>query len=132
MGTAMLRGWITARVASRFLVIEPTGMPAGLDSSTEILWYPGPEALQAYGQGRLPPEACRALEEHLAGCEGCCDLLEQAPGDSFLGRLRAAGSVTPADPGRDTATFAGATAAFAGSIAFWAVGIASVAGFTCG
>src|SRR5215470_7600736 len=45
MGTAMLRGWIGAGVASRFLVIEPAGTPAGLDSSAEILWYPGPEAL---------------------------------------------------------------------------------------
>jgi len=45
MGTAMLRGWIAAGVASRFLVIEPAGMPAGLDSSAEILWYPGPDAL---------------------------------------------------------------------------------------
>ena len=41
----MLRGWIAAGVASRFLVIEPAGMPAGLDSSAEILWYPGPDAL---------------------------------------------------------------------------------------
>lgn len=45
MGTAMLRGWITARVASRFVVVEPAGMPAGLDSPAGILWYAGPGAL---------------------------------------------------------------------------------------
>jgi pyrroline-5-carboxylate reductase len=45
MGTAMLRGWVAAGVASRFLVVEPAGMPPGLDSSAEIAWYPGAAAL---------------------------------------------------------------------------------------
>jgi pyrroline-5-carboxylate reductase len=45
MGTAMLRGWMAAGVASRFVVVEPAGMPAGLDSSAEILWHPRPQAL---------------------------------------------------------------------------------------
>jgi hypothetical protein len=29
MGTAMLRGWIAAGVASRCVVVEPAGIPAG-------------------------------------------------------------------------------------------------------
>jgi serine/threonine protein kinase len=60
--------------------------------------HPGPDELQAYGQGRLTSEACRSLEAHLAGCVRCCELLEQAPGDSFLGRLRTAGSSAPPGP----------------------------------
>jgi pyrroline-5-carboxylate reductase len=45
MGTAMLRGWVAAGEASRFVVVEPAGMPTGLDSSVEIRWHPGSEAL---------------------------------------------------------------------------------------
>jgi pyrroline-5-carboxylate reductase len=45
MGTAMLRGWLTAGVASRFLVVEPAGMPPGLGSQAEIACYPAAEAL---------------------------------------------------------------------------------------
>jgi pyrroline-5-carboxylate reductase len=47
MGAAMLRGWVTAGVASRFLVVEPAGMPPGLGSQAEIAWYPASEALPA-------------------------------------------------------------------------------------
>jgi Protein kinase domain len=59
--------------------------------------HPGWEELQTYGQGRLAPESSRALEEHLAGCTRCCELLEQAPADSFVSRLRAAGSTAPGE-----------------------------------
>jgi hypothetical protein len=52
--------------------------------------HPSAEALRAYGLGRLAPEATAALEEHLAGCETCCELLESAPADAFLDRLRSA------------------------------------------
>jgi pyrroline-5-carboxylate reductase len=45
MGTAMLRGWIAAGVASRFVVVEPAGMPPGVGSPAQILWYPEAEAL---------------------------------------------------------------------------------------
>ena len=45
MGTAMLRGWIAARVASRFFVVEPAGMPTSVGSADQILWRPRPEAL---------------------------------------------------------------------------------------
>src|SRR5713226_8730954 len=47
MGTAMLRGWVAAGVASRFLVVEPAGMPSGLALQAEITWYPAAEALPA-------------------------------------------------------------------------------------
>jgi pyrroline-5-carboxylate reductase len=45
MGTAMLRGWVTAGVAARFLVVEPAGMPPSLGSQAEIAWYPAAAAL---------------------------------------------------------------------------------------
>ncbi len=59
----------------------------------KIAEHPGPEELKAYGQGRLAPEAALAVEEHLAGCKSCCELLEQAEADSFLNRLRDAQDV---------------------------------------
>src|ERR1700724_4671472 len=40
MGTAMLRGWIAAGVASRFLVVEPAGMPPGFEATAGVAWYP--------------------------------------------------------------------------------------------
>jgi Leucine-rich repeat (LRR) protein len=66
--------------------------------------HPSWEELWAYGQGRLGAEASLSVEEHLAGCAGCCALLEAAPGDSFLNRLRAVGSTTTSEPGRDANT----------------------------
>ena len=45
MGTAMLRGWMAAGVASRYVVVEPAGMPAGFGSAAEIMWQPAPEHL---------------------------------------------------------------------------------------
>jgi len=45
MGTAMLRGWMAAGVASRCVVVEPGGMPAGFGSAAEIDWYCAPEEL---------------------------------------------------------------------------------------
>ena len=52
MGTAMLRGWVAAKAASRFLVVEPAGAPA-LDSAQGVAWYPAVEALP----GDLAPAA---------------------------------------------------------------------------
>jgi serine/threonine protein kinase/Leucine-rich repeat (LRR) protein len=66
--------------------------------------HPDREVLRAYGQGLLSPDSTVILEEHLAQCEGCCDLLDQVPGDSFLDRLRDADSVITVDPGEDTDT----------------------------
>src|SRR5262252_2473743 len=45
MGSAMLRGWVAGTVASRFLVVEPTGIPSDFTSVTELAWYPGVDAL---------------------------------------------------------------------------------------
>jgi pyrroline-5-carboxylate reductase len=45
MGTAMLRGWVAAKVASRFLVVEPAGMPPDFDLAAELSWFPTAEAL---------------------------------------------------------------------------------------
>ena len=45
MGTAMLRGWIAAGVASRCVVVEPAGMPAVSGSVPELLWCPSPDEL---------------------------------------------------------------------------------------
>ncbi len=45
MGTAMLRGWVAARAASRFLVVEPAGMPPGLDTAAGVAWHATAETL---------------------------------------------------------------------------------------
>src|SRR5262249_28487966 len=45
--TAMLRGWTAAGVASRCVVVEPTGMLSAAGSAVEIAWYSGPEDLPA-------------------------------------------------------------------------------------
>jgi Protein kinase domain/Domain of Unknown Function (DUF1080) len=52
--------------------------------------HPSEEELRLFGQGRMPAEEAAALEEHLAGCESCCQFLEDSPHDSFEGRLREA------------------------------------------
>jgi len=63
--------------------------------------HPSADELQAYGQGRLAPHDAAAVEQHLAVCETCCRLLEEAPADSFAGRLRRAApaQATTADAG---------------------------------
>ncbi|MGA7260078.1 MAG: pyrroline-5-carboxylate reductase [Stellaceae bacterium] len=53
MGTAMLRGWVAAGVASSCVVVEPAGVPAGLGSAAEILWYSSAQELPA----ELRPDA---------------------------------------------------------------------------
>jgi pyrroline-5-carboxylate reductase len=45
MGAAMLRGWLAAGAASRFLVVEPAGTPPSLDSAACVEWYAAMEAL---------------------------------------------------------------------------------------
>jgi pyrroline-5-carboxylate reductase len=39
MGSALLDGWIAARTASRFLVVEPAGPPAALATEATISWH---------------------------------------------------------------------------------------------
>lgn len=53
MGTSMLRGWVAARAASHFLVVEPAGMPPGLDTATGVAWHSTAETLP----GDLIPDA---------------------------------------------------------------------------
>ena len=53
MGTAMLRGWVAAGVASSCVVVEPAGVPAGFGSAAGIVWYSSPEELPA----ELTPDA---------------------------------------------------------------------------
>ena len=43
MGSAMLRGWLQARAAERFVVIEPEGVPAALAGAAATEWYRAPE-----------------------------------------------------------------------------------------
>ena len=47
MGTAMLRGWVAAGMASGCVVVEPAGVPAGFESAAGILWYSSPQELPA-------------------------------------------------------------------------------------
>jgi pyrroline-5-carboxylate reductase len=53
MGTAMLRGWTAAGLASRYVVVEPAGVPAGFESAAEVIWYLSPRELPA----ELKPDA---------------------------------------------------------------------------
>jgi pyrroline-5-carboxylate reductase len=39
MGTAMLRGWLAADIADRFLVVEPAGIPPELDLNTVVAGF---------------------------------------------------------------------------------------------
>ena len=45
MGSALLRGWIAAGTASRFLVIEPAGAPPGFAAAADVSWHQTPEEL---------------------------------------------------------------------------------------
>jgi hypothetical protein len=63
----------------------------------ETAAHPRADLLRKLAQGRLPPEEVTPLEEHLDDCESCCRFLEQAPDDSFVGRLREARDVRSVD-----------------------------------
>src|SRR5262245_50878816 len=55
-----------------------------------LMAQPHPDAgdIHAYGQGLLDPLHAARIEEHVAGCESCCRILEAVPADGFLTRLR--------------------------------------------
>lgn len=53
MGGALLSGWIEGRVAQRFFVVEPAGLPARFAASPEVSWHSAPATLPA----DLEPEA---------------------------------------------------------------------------
>jgi WD40 repeat protein len=69
--------------------------------------HPNANELQAYGQGRLPPDVAAAIEQHVADCDNCCRRIEETPADSFVGHLRDAERAalgTTADAGGGTVT----------------------------
>jgi pyrroline-5-carboxylate reductase len=45
MGSALLHGWIAGGAASRFLVVEPAGPPAGFAARTAVSWHRAAEEL---------------------------------------------------------------------------------------
>ena len=53
MGGAMLRGWVAADAASRFLVVEPAGLPTDLVAAPGVDWCPAADLLP----GDLGPDA---------------------------------------------------------------------------
>jgi serine/threonine protein kinase len=57
----------------------------------DAVTHPSPQELAAYGQGKLSPTATAAVARHLESCPRCLQLAAQAPADSFLGKVRAAG-----------------------------------------
>jgi serine/threonine protein kinase len=63
----------------------------------ETLVHPKDDILRRLAQGRLSAEEATALEAHLADCESCCRFLEDAPDDSFVGKLREAHQLPHAD-----------------------------------
>jgi serine/threonine protein kinase len=52
--------------------------------------HPKAQELRRFCDGLLPAEDAAAVEEHLTFCDDCCWLVEAAPEDSFVGRLREA------------------------------------------
>jgi pyrroline-5-carboxylate reductase len=45
MGSALLRGWCASGAATRFLVVEPAGIPPGLAALADIAWHREPDTL---------------------------------------------------------------------------------------
>src|SRR5437763_9608279 len=45
MGSAMLRGWLARGAASKFIVIEPAGLPTGFADTQSITWHRAAEEL---------------------------------------------------------------------------------------
>ena len=53
--------------------------------------HPDPQDVFAFANGRLPPDRAALVERHVANCQACCELLMDAPADSFERRLRSTG-----------------------------------------
>src|SRR5208337_1090767 len=62
MGTAMLRGWLTAGAASRFFVVEPAGVPAELATAAQIEWHVAATALPS---GLVPDVVVLAVKPQI-------------------------------------------------------------------
>jgi tRNA A-37 threonylcarbamoyl transferase component Bud32 len=59
--------------------------------------HPTAADLAAFAVGKLNDADARAVAEHLAGCPDCRRAAEDASGDSFVARLRAAGTPNASD-----------------------------------
>ena len=56
-----------------------------------LLTHPTHEQLAAFDAGRLTDADSHGIEEHLAECAECCQMLKQLPGDDgYVALLRAA------------------------------------------
>ncbi|PQO44103.1 serine/threonine-protein kinase [Blastopirellula marina] len=52
--------------------------------------HPSREQLEAFFHGALPEEERQAIEDHVANCDLCCEVLRQTPHDAFVERIHAA------------------------------------------
>ncbi|MCC9606475.1 protein kinase [Blastopirellula sp. JC732] len=59
--------------------------------------HPTREQLESFFHGTLPEEQRQAIEDHVAECDQCCDVLRQTPPDALAERMHAAHS-TMLDP----------------------------------
>lgn len=57
--------------------------------------HPARKQLVAFGQGRLPEEEARLIEQHVAECSVCCEVLQQGQEDTLVALARAALEDTP-------------------------------------
>lgn len=69
MGSALLRGWRAGGAASRFVVVEPAGVPSGLAAAADIAWHREPdtlprEAMPAAVVFAVKPQAVDAVVPH--------------------------------------------------------------------
>src|SRR5436853_6081425 len=65
--------------------------------------HPSDNQLRDFGCGTLNADDAAAIEEHLSFCDSCCLIVENSPGDSFLGQLRAARAAPSVDRRADRA-----------------------------
>jgi eukaryotic-like serine/threonine-protein kinase len=56
--------------------------------------HPSPQALAAFGLGKLPEAGAAAVAQHLEVCGACRQVLQNLPPDSFMGKLRRASTAS--------------------------------------
>ena len=62
--------------------------------------HPTPQELTAFALGKLADDAAATVARHLEMCPACRQAIEKLPGDSFVGKLRAAKPSVSALPAR--------------------------------
>ncbi len=67
--------------------------------TAETFPHPPPEALAAFGAGRLDGPAAAAIEDHVAGCASCSAAVDALLADDFVASLRDAYPLTTRDDG---------------------------------